>query len=280
MKHIKLFEDYNKELNCPIIKITPEIIEEVNKFNSSEELLRSGGLSIEALDRAAYGFTSEDIKTLLPEQLNIKWKEDYKGVLFEVEYFAEKHNLSFNKAKIIWSEKVNLSEPIEVCYEKDKFWIEDGHHRYFAAKTLKKPLNVNLEIKQNPITKLGGELGYDNFHRCIFNQVKNEKLNESLHLGFKNGKIAAFDIEFPFEINLSESIDDYSKWKRHNITYRGIKNIGEDNGVSGMLGKGLYTVPLSNKSMAKTYGVLYYVYNGKPKNPKELQSLNAWEMWF
>jgi hypothetical protein len=106
MKYLKLFEEYVS--HCPILKLTDEIIDEVNKFNTDEELLRNGGLSIEALDRAAYGFTSEDIKTLLPEQLNIKWKEDYKGVLFEVEYFAKKNNLSFNKAKTIWSEKVNF----------------------------------------------------------------------------------------------------------------------------------------------------------------------------
>jgi hypothetical protein len=102
------------------------------------------------------------------------------------------------------------------------------------------------------------------------------------NMGMKNGKIASFDIEFAYDINnkITESIDEYSKWKRNNITYRGIKEVGEDNGVSGMLGKGLYTVPLSNKSMAKSYGELYFVYNAKPKNPKIFQGLNAWEIWF
>jgi hypothetical protein len=50
------------------------------------------------------------------------------------------------------SEKINLSEPIDISYESNgyglKFYLEDGHHRYFAAKTLNKTLNVNLEIKQ------------------------------------------------------------------------------------------------------------------------------------
>jgi hypothetical protein len=37
--------------------------------------------------------------------------------------------------------KINLSEPIDISYESNgyglKFYLEDGHHRYFAAKTLK-----------------------------------------------------------------------------------------------------------------------------------------------
>jgi hypothetical protein len=43
--------------------------------------------------------------------------------------------------------KINLSEPIDISYESNgyglKFYLEDGHHRYFAAKTLNKTLNVN-----------------------------------------------------------------------------------------------------------------------------------------
>jgi hypothetical protein len=85
----------------------------------------------------------------------------------------------FNSKK--WSEKINLSEPIDISYESNgyglKFYLEDGHHRYFAAKTLNKTLNVNLEIKANPITKITNKLGYDEFHRCLFKQIKqNEKL--------------------------------------------------------------------------------------------------------
>jgi len=60
----------------------------------------------------------------------------------------------------------------------------------------------------------------------------------------------------------------YLKWKRQNVTLRGIKNLGQDNEVYGSFGKGLYTVPLSNKAMAKTYGTLYFVVNAKPQKPK------------
>jgi hypothetical protein len=163
-----LNESIDSNNKCPQIKITQEIIDYINKFNNSEELLRNGGLPIDVLDRAAFGFSSDDIKTLLPSQLNIKWKDDWNNVKYE----QEKTGLN----KYEWSKKIDLTEPIDVSYEKDKFWVEDGHHRLYAAKTLIQPLNVNLQIKQNPIIKLGGpNMGYDDFHRCIFTQIKNIK---------------------------------------------------------------------------------------------------------
>jgi len=158
-------EAIKESQNCKPINITKEIKDEVEKFDSSEALLRTGGISIEALDRLAFGFSNEDIKTLSPNQLNIKWKADLENVKYE----QQKSGLS----KIEWSQKINLSEPIDVSYSKNKFWIEDGHHRYYAAKILRKSLNINLEIKQNPIIALGYD-DYDNFHRCLFNQIKNE----------------------------------------------------------------------------------------------------------
>ena len=42
-----------------------------------------------------------------------------------------------------------------------------------AAKILKKPLNVNLEIEVNPITTIAPDMGYDEFHRHIFDMYKN-----------------------------------------------------------------------------------------------------------
>lgn len=72
--------------------------------------------------------------------------------------------------------------------------------------------------------------------------------------------------------------DDYSKWKRKNVTLRGIKELGKHNEVYGSFGNGLYTVPLSNKSMAKEYGDVYFVVNAIPKNPKIVQSLNDAEL--
>ena len=153
------------------MEFTKDIIRYVSKFNSADEFLRSGGLSIEMLDKLAFGFNEEDIKTLPASILKIKWKDDWKNVLWEV----EKSGLT----KKQWSLKINLSEPIDVSYEKDKFYVEDGHHRTFAAKVLKKDLNVNLQINEKPIQKLGYK-DYDKCMKDIFNQIKSmNTLNES-----------------------------------------------------------------------------------------------------
>ena len=72
---------------------------------------------------------------------------------------------------------------------------------------------------------------------------------------------------------------EFLKWKRKNVTLRGVKTFGKENGVYGSMGKGLYTAFLSNKSMAKEYGEVYYVVNGIPKNPIVLNSINDWEIW-
>jgi hypothetical protein len=163
MKLTKIFESLTT-FDCSQAKVTPEIAAEVNKFGSDEELLRAGGISHDALDRAAFGFSESDIKTLIPKQLKIKWKDDWENVKWE----QEKSGLS----KLEYAKRINLSEPIDVVYEKNHFYVDDGHHRLFAAMILKKPLNVNLEIHQNPILSLGIP-DYDQYHRCVFNKIKN-----------------------------------------------------------------------------------------------------------
>jgi hypothetical protein len=83
-----------------------------------------------------------------------------------------------------------------------------------------------------------------------------------------------------FKSWLNEEQDrEYLAWKRNNVTLRGMKEIGMENGVYGSFGKGLYSVPLSNKAMAKQYGELYYLVNAKPKNPKIVSGLNEAEIW-
>lgn len=77
---------------------------------------------------------------------------------------------------------------------------------------------------------------------------------------------------------LEEKELSYTSWKRKNVTLRGMKELGKENNVYGSFGKGLYTVPLSNKAMAKQYGDVYFVVNAIPKNPKVVQYLNDAEI--
>lgn len=155
-----------KILACPYIRLNQEVERFVSGFDSSEKLLRAGGIPTEILDRLAYGFSESDIVELMPEKLKIKWKTDLENVKYEIQ--------KSGKSPKSWASQVSLETPIDVSFEKDKFYIEDGHHRYVAAKILKKPLKVNLEIKSNPIKYLAPDLGYDDFHRCIFEQVKDK----------------------------------------------------------------------------------------------------------
>jgi len=150
-----LLKKYNGDIN--ILK------EEAKKYDNAEQLLRSGGFSINALDKAAYGFTADEITELEPKDLNIKWKTDMENVLAEIRG-------SDFKNKEEWAKTVDLSEPIDVIFENEKFYIDDGHHRYYAAKILGKKIKVNLSIKDKPIVKITGrkDYDYDEFHRSFF----------------------------------------------------------------------------------------------------------------
>jgi hypothetical protein len=82
---------------------------------------------------------------------------------------------------------------------------------------------------------------------------------------------------------------NYLKWKRQNVTVRGVRNnVGTANSddknlltaFGDVLGRGLYTAFLGNKGMAKQYGKVYFVLNAIPKHPKVFNTLNDWEIWF
>jgi hypothetical protein len=82
--------------------------------------------------------------------------------------------------------------------------------------------------------------------------------------------------------NQLDSLTDaaYKKWKRLNVAIRGVKfGVGQENNAGAMLGSGLYLAALSNKSLARQYGKVYFVVNGKPKNPKIFNDLNSCEIW-
>lgn len=166
---MKIYKKINEYLNNRLYlndNFIDNLKKELSKYNSDEELLRSGGLPIELLDRLAHGFSEDDIKTIHPNNLQIKWYNDLNNVKWEI----EKSGLT----KKDWAKKINLSEPIDVSYEDGEFFIEDGHHRYMAAKILNKELNVDLKIKTNPIKTISPSMDYDEFHRFIFKKYKND----------------------------------------------------------------------------------------------------------
>jgi GNAT superfamily N-acetyltransferase len=99
-------------------------------------------MTIDELDKAAFGFARADVKTLRPGQLRVKWQDDYDNVV------AEQRASGLDKES--WARKIDLSQPIDVIFEDGQFKVNDGYHRWYAASILGKPLNVTLEIKDKP----------------------------------------------------------------------------------------------------------------------------------
>lgn len=70
---------------------------------------------------------------------------------------------------------------------------------------------------------------------------------------------------------------DFNKWWRRHVSYRGMN--GESGSRGAALGEGLYSAALSNKSMAKEYGEVFFAVNARPIKPVKFNTLNRWEIW-
>lgn len=84
------------------------------------------------------------------------------------------------------------------------------------------------------------------------------------------------------EINMfSEDYNhaNYLKWKRQNVTLRGMQEVGKENNGMASFGQGLYTASLSNKELARKYGKVYFVVGAIPKHPKIVNTWNEAEMF-
>jgi 8-oxo-dGTP diphosphatase len=80
-------------------------------------------------------------------------------------------------------------------------------------------------------------------------------------------------------MGLDENRTDYLKWKRKNVTIRGVRELGSENNAGAQFGDGLYTAFLSNKELARKYGDVYFVVNAIPKTPKVVQNTNEAEIF-
>ena len=92
-------------------------------------------MHIDDLDRMAYGHATGDTVKLHPNNIKIKYHDD-----------LENPKDKFAKGGIKWVKSVDQSEPVKVSIDQQgKFNLEDGHHRWFAAKKLNQHLNANIE---------------------------------------------------------------------------------------------------------------------------------------
>jgi hypothetical protein len=150
---IKKYSQLKKRL-LPLIKEAEKIDNPVNFM-----------VSTEGLDKAAFGFSDGDILKLNPEKLNIKYPGDMDNVFYQIAHSG----LSPEK----WAKTVSLKTPIQVSFENGVFNIEDGHHRYYAAKLLGKPLFAEVNIKDNPLSVLT-DLSWDDFNEYIWKLAHNK----------------------------------------------------------------------------------------------------------
>ena len=72
---------------------------------------------------------------------------------------------------------------------------------------------------------------------------------------------------------------NYLKWKRQNVTIRGMQEVGKENNGMASFGQGLYTAALSNKELARKYGKVYFVVGAIPKHPKIVNTWNDAEIF-
>lgn len=123
-------------------KLSSKAIDQSDFIGKTEQELQN--MSLDILDRGAFGVNDGDVIKISPEKLNIKFPDDM---------INPQHK--FEIGGINWAKSVDLSDPIKVSIDDaGRFNVEDGHHRYFAAKVTGRPLTAEIEIKGNPVRKI------------------------------------------------------------------------------------------------------------------------------
>lgn len=98
-------------------------------------------MDIDVLDKVAFGCKDGDIIEISPADLVIKYPGDLENP-------EEKYRLG----GMSWVRTVSFDDPIEVSIGDDgRRYLEDGHHRRFAAIKQGRSLLAEISIKGNPV---------------------------------------------------------------------------------------------------------------------------------
>ena len=104
-------------------------------------------VDIDKLDRWAFGVIGDEVVKLSPKDLTIVHKADLEN--------AEHQASRFVTGLKGWAKRVSLSEPVEVSVSRrGEFVLEDGHHRYLAARLSGRKLKAKITVKGKPIEEL------------------------------------------------------------------------------------------------------------------------------
>lgn len=123
-------------------------------------------LDFDDLSRAAFGVASDDEVLVPPSKLRIRWKADLANANEDMRRGILRHQVE-NETGITtgairghaptpraWAEAVLLNAPpvdVDIVDAKGTYVLQDGHHRYVAAKLLRRPLRAVVQVKTNPI---------------------------------------------------------------------------------------------------------------------------------
>lgn len=98
-------------------------------------------MDTDELDAIAFGCRNGEVKTLKPSAIRIKYPCD-----------LENPQHRFEQEGMAWVRSVSLDKPVSVSVDDNGvFWLEDGHHRWFAATKRRVQLQAEIEIKGNPV---------------------------------------------------------------------------------------------------------------------------------
>lgn len=108
--------------------------------------------------------------------------------------------------------------------------------------------------------------------------TKGKEINEQIGWLNRLSKLTILN-ENAVDEMLNEVRRDFLKWKRQNVTIRGVRELGSENNAGAQFGDGLYTAFLGNRELARKYGDVYFVVNAKPKKPKVVNNTNEAEIF-
>lgn len=111
----------------------------IKDLNSDEDIINYDW------DKAALGFSNNTVVKLPIDSINIKYRCDADSI----------DGVDLNK----YFDYASELPPIEVSFERGKFWLEDGHHRIEYARQLGcDEIAADVTIKDNPFDYVGMQL--------------------------------------------------------------------------------------------------------------------------
>lgn len=104
-------------------------------------------MDTDTLDRWAFGVVGDEVLRLNPGELTIVYADD----LANARYQADRHP----GGSLRWARQVSLKEPVDVIVDdQGRRLLDDGHHRYLAARLSGRTLLARMAVKGRPIDRL------------------------------------------------------------------------------------------------------------------------------